>query len=71
MNVEVKERKIGKGIKYPCLMVYPDGLLVLFCKESCGTVISRDDTYHIGEYDENWDMDKFEPFDGEVTLKND
>ena len=71
MKVEVKEK--GNKIKFPCLMKeYEFGTIVLFNKDKCGVCIENGTSNSIiGEYSDYWDMYCFEPFDGEITLKND
>ena len=47
-------------------------IIVLFTEENIGTVVYVKDflkTYFLGEYCTTWDMERFEPFHGEVTIK--
>lgn len=72
MKVEVKEKEVNDS-KFPCLMkckVY--NIIVLFISDKCGTcLIDESGSNKIGYFSERWDMDLFNKFDGEITLKND
>jgi len=63
-----------KKLDYPCLMKSTTtGSVVLFAAEGTGTCIhvgAEDDTF-LGEYSDEWDMVRFKPFDGTITLSND
>jgi len=58
---------------YPCLAVGPDGEVVLFEKERCGTVLKqgREKTSRaVGCTPTLWIMEYFTPFTGSITLSN-
>lgn len=67
MKITVKQQQ--KPIKYPCLMK-SDELIVFFIKKGKGVVLAEDDIYNTGDYEDDFSMKYFEPFDGEITLKN-
>lgn len=71
MKVNVEEK--SNEIKFPCLMKAEDNLVVLFSANKTGVVLVNDDDEEnkIGEYSCIWDMQCFEPFNGEITLEND
>lgn len=73
MKVKVYEKEPIKKIKYPCLMKSGDAkIIVLFCDEQKGTVVSsKDGLYKLGEYGGDWEMGFFTPFNGTITLQND
>ena len=62
---------LSEVIAYPCLMVSTTyGRVVLFTRPMVGTVVNvghSSDT--IGEVGNNWTMDNFKPYRGEVILK--
>jgi hypothetical protein len=64
--------KSGKTVDYPKLMIHKDGsFVVLFIANGQGTVVSvegEDAFYCLGDNDENWNMDDFVPFIGEIVL---
>lgn len=59
-----------KKVDFPKLMISEDGLVVLFHEDKCGVVVYSRDGFHIGNYSEEWDMDEFSYFEGELTLSN-
>ncbi len=61
IKIEVKQIQ---SIKYPCLMKAIDGKIVLFYADGCG--ISLKDGYQ----SDNWPMQCFDKFTGEITLRN-
>lgn len=78
MKSIITEKVSMKSFSYPCLGKYiskvPRGsFVVLFRKPNMGTVIYTEDaslTWPIGTYSEEWGMDCFEYFNGEVILRN-
>lgn len=71
MKVEVREVK-KEGINYPCLMIGSDGSIVLMKAPCEGVVLIEGGSgYEIGYEANNWSMDCFKPFNGEITLSND
>ena len=58
--------------KYPCLMIGGDGEdIVLFLRDREGIVVGLPSrNFHIGYYDNEWNMSKFVPYNGTVTLSN-
>ena len=70
MKVEVKEKAISS---YPCLMKSKYGTVVLFSDEGVGTVVgnSGNSPYELGAYYKDFNMEMFEYYNGEITLKND
>lgn len=69
------ESKIGTvkqgAIRYPCLMISSTrDLIVLFSEEKKGMVIKSESSHPSGYYSEGWFMDRFNVFDGSITLKN-
>jgi hypothetical protein len=45
---------------------------VLMCKDGVGTVIYAEDScdHSVGDHSDDWEMDSFVPYTGEVTLSN-
>ena len=57
---------------YPKLMtsqVCPDAV-VLFTTQSEGMVVVGSSRYFLGEYSKTWNMNKFNDYNGSVTLEN-
>lgn len=77
MKIIVNRLEKKQEIQYPCLMKWKDGdMIVLFRKEHSGVVVHRDGPIYsssrvIGEYDEDFDMNQFEPFFGSLMMEND
>tara|TARA_R110000822_G_scaffold27129_1_gene81256 strand:+ start:1063 stop:1287 length:225 start_codon:yes stop_codon:yes gene_type:complete len=46
------------------------GYIVLFISNKVGTVVTHSDYNPLGTCRENWPMDIFEDYQGELTLKN-
>ena len=67
------EEKEKEKPSYPCLMKSKYGLVVLFSKECVGTVVgySEKSPYELGAYYKDFNMEIFEYYNGEITLKND
>lgn len=71
---------IKEEVKYdfPCLMKFRYGedscssFIVLFNKKRTGTVVYREQNcnWNLGDYKENWELNCFEPFNGEIKLSN-
>jgi hypothetical protein len=61
-----------KEWNFPCLGKSGD-LIVLFTDDKVGTAVSNSPAHWIGEYVNNWDIDKFVPLPSteSVTLQND
>ena len=59
-------------INYPCLMIGLGGMIVLFNKKGCGTIVSFNSSPIdcIGEYQTNWVMSCFNTYTGKVELSN-
>ena len=72
MKVEVKEKEVN-GYEYPLLMKCEKyGIVVLFISDKCGTcIIDNSGDSEVGYFSERWDIDLFNKFHGEITLKND
>ncbi|CAH56650.1 hypothetical protein PHG11b_23 [Flavobacterium phage 11b] len=63
--------EMAKLKSFPKLMTTSDGLVVIFIREKCGTVIRSEDNHWVfGEYSERYGMSYFKDYNGEVTLKN-
>ena len=73
MNISVKSaKKAEEKIKFPCLMQLIDAsFVVLFKSEDEGVIIVPDDNHYVGDHSVMWDIEKFQPFEGEITLSND
>jgi hypothetical protein len=68
--VRPEEVKASK-IKYPILMDDGRNLVVLFTKDSTGTVLSsRNGFWQLGTPYANWNIDVFRPYRGTVVLSN-
>jgi hypothetical protein len=69
INVEFNQNKKQKS--FPKLMISNDGQIVLFIIQSIGTVVySNSNNCKVGYYSNAWNMDIYNDFDGEITLKN-
>lgn len=56
---------------YPKLMGTHGGLIVLFCRPKCGTVVVQiNPSATVGYYSEDWEMSHFTDYMGSVTLEN-
>jgi len=72
MKVTVKETKAEGEIKYPCLMIYEDGDIVLFESAKKGVMFRNNDSgYKVDLYSTCFSTDRFKPFYGTITLGND
>ena len=81
LNIEVKTKDQENNVKYPCLMTIKgiggnDSTIVLFTKESSGIIIQGHGEWKGLEFSteeedcEDWNMDVFVPFNGQVILEN-
>ena len=72
INAEVNNIKNKEpAIEYPCIMISTiTGNIVLFIRESWGTVIVSHQGLGIGEWDEYYEMKNFILFNGTITLSN-
>jgi hypothetical protein len=73
VNVEVTQPE-GDDREYPWLGVC-GGMVVLFSANGVGTVVAavedeREEGFRVGDYGDDWDIDFFDAFDGEVALAN-
>lgn len=68
----VKAEVVGDVSKhgYPKIKKGHSGVVVLFNKPSCGTIIAGEEYHNIGEYHTNFDESYFSLFTGSVTLSN-
>jgi hypothetical protein len=65
------QNKEDRRPEYPCLKVGRNsGSIVLFSAPKKGTVVfAKEKSIHdLGNYSDGWDMNLFEPFDGQVKL---
>lgn len=56
-------------VKRGKLMTTNMGTVVLFSSKGCGVVVESE-SYEVGHYSDEWDVEDFYPFDGTVTLDN-
>ena len=78
LNIEVKTKDQENNIRYPCLMIIKgiggnDGTIVLFTEEGSGIIIQGNGEWKGKEFStefEDWNMDVFVPFHGQVILEN-
>ena len=74
MKSVIKREEADQVIKYPCLMEHTrsPGLVVLFYKPECGTIIANRGNIadEIGDYNTIWIMENFKPFKGTIELSN-
>ena len=73
MRVQIKREDEDQKIVYPCLMESKDSQsIVLFSGEGHGTIIVAGEwnDSSCGEFDIDWDMDRFIPFEGNLILSN-
>lgn len=77
MKSTVTPRDEKSAITYPCLMKWKGGdMIVLFINKSEGSVIYNrgpitSSSRMLGEHDDGFSMNQFEPFHGTVTMEND
>ena len=57
-----------KESEYPKLMISED-LVILFNDYEVGFVVNNTNLYKIGHFSEDWDMDEFEDFHGQIVLE--
>lgn len=73
MAINVKKSDKNNEIKYPCLGIYPDGMIVLFTDFNRGTLMCRkecfDNTLEVGSHANNW-KSNWVPYTGTITLTN-
>ena len=74
MGIKVTESKCKKQLpkfKYPCLVQFSTGTVVLLTDVNTGTVIKESGTsmVAVGYYSDHWGTD-YEPYEGSVTLTN-
>lgn len=58
---------------FPKLMITKDGTLVFFYKSECGFLLtknSKDTILNVGEYYDNWLMEKFTDYNEPITIQN-
>lgn len=67
-------KESNNNVKFPKLMIREDeDLIVLFCEDGIGTVVSyleKSTYWEVGEQYNSWEMDDFKDYSGDVTLKN-
>lgn len=57
--------------KYPYIGISPTNTIILFTSKNTGTVLDGGSLqWNIGHYADDWNEDKFKPFDGSITLNN-
>ena len=69
--IKSKVEKDNK-IHYPCLLIDEYDQVVLFTQESEGLLLDKGSN-NIGDsihFSIRWEMDRFKPFTGKITLKN-
>lgn len=68
----ITEEQKQEEEKYPCLMKGPDGRIVLFHEDRSGVMLlgRESESTKIGIPYDDWSMENFKPFKGELTLKN-
>lgn len=71
MKVTVNEDSKANDIKYPCLTIDDDGLIVYMMSRRVGVVIKGDGVYPEGHSSKSWERGTFKPFNGSITLSND
>lgn len=72
MKIEVESKTDYIGFnEYPVLGICKSGLLVLFNEHKKGMVIATKttSTFKVGEFSNTWDMTKFIPFKGTITIE--
>jgi hypothetical protein len=67
ITIELDEESISGT--YPFLGVKGD-MIVLFKADGVGIVLASDDQVSVGHYSTTWDMSKFAPWRGRITLSN-
>jgi len=72
MKSIVKNTEVKQGVKFPCLMLGNNSLIVLFMQYDNGVVVSKGDTgWNVGDHmNGGWAMTVFKPFNGTVELSN-
>lgn len=76
MNSSVAKKEIFR-YTFPCLLIHENkkeekSFIVLFTEKSSGTVVYKEKNcmWNLGEYKENWIIESFELFYGEIKLSN-
>lgn len=72
LNGEIEN---GKKREFPRLMIFGNGNMekvVLFIDKKCGTVVNckSGSAYRLGYYSEDWSIELWEDFEGNVVLKS-
>ena len=72
MKFEVKADNHKEEITYPCLLKHKDDSLVIFApkKERNATVMVENGSWKQGQYYGDFTEDKYELFQGSITLSN-
>jgi hypothetical protein len=75
-SIVINEDKKPEAISYPWLGIANIGevnreLIVLFIAEATGVVLSSNGFHEQGSYRDDWFMNDFARFEGEIMLKND
>lgn len=74
MKVEVKESSKKAVRPFPKLMISKQNktTIALFCTPTKGTIIqSMYKLHHVGYHSSDFDSERFEDFEGSITLSND
>ncbi len=73
MKAVINEKETPQQPKYPCLMIASEttNIIVLFWKYGIGVVVGNPNTITIGAIKDDWNMARFTPFTGSITLSND
>lgn len=72
MKIKTTDKSESNEIlEFPCLMEFSKNV-VLFHEKNKGTILRTFNMFHyVGEYSEEWQMERFVPFKGQIILEND
>lgn len=70
--VKNKNTEVKQEVKFPCLMIGNNSLIVMFLHYDWGVVVSKGDTnWSVGDHMKSgWAKTVFKPFNGTVELSN-
>jgi hypothetical protein len=73
MKAVINEKETPGKDQYPCLMIASKStdIIVLMSEYGKGVIVGNANDSPIGAFKYDWNMEKFTPFTGTITLSND
>ena len=73
MKAVINEKETPGKDQYPCLMIASKStdIIVLMSEYGKGVIVGNANALPIGAFKADWNMEKFTPFTGTITLSND